>query len=200
MMNVTVNVGKWLPQSRVNGPGLRFVIWFQGCALQCPGCCNSEFQSQAPKQIFTIQELYDMIQQTPDIEGVTYSGGEPFEQADGVYQLSRLVRRTGLTVMAYSGYTYEDLCSRNDPTINGLLEQLDILVDGPFGVTQAAPLLWRGSRNQRIPFLTDRYQAYVSEVNCEGAEMELYINGDTVSVTGNVLVNNARKFLLSGKH
>ena len=184
--NFSVNIGKWLPQSRVNGPGLRFVLWFQGCSLQCSGCCNLEFQSQASKQLFTVQDLYEMIVRTPDIEGITYSGGEPFEQAEGVYRLSQLVRQAGLTIMAYSGYTYEELCRRDDPAINGLLSQLDILIDGPFDAAQAAPLLWRGSRNQRVHFLTDCYQLYTNEVDREGVELELHISGDTVSMTGNV--------------
>jgi anaerobic ribonucleoside-triphosphate reductase activating protein len=191
--NRSVNIGQWLPQSRVNGPGLRFVIWFQGCSLQCPGCCNLEFQSHVPQHLFTIQELYEMIVRTPNIEGVTYSGGESFEQAEGAYLLSQLVRQAGLTVVAYSGYTYEDLCRRNDPAINGLLSQLDILIDGPFDAAQAASLLWRGSRNQRVHFLTGRYQTYANEVDREGVELEVHINGGTASVTGNVddaLVND----------
>jgi anaerobic ribonucleoside-triphosphate reductase activating protein len=180
----TLRVGAWLSQSRVNGPGCRFVLWLQGCSLQCAGCCNPAFQSYASGDLFTVQEVYEMIVKTPDIEGVTYSGGEPFEQARALALLSRRVRESGLTVMAYSGHTYKALCERHDTHVDELLGLLDVLIDGPFEAQHAAPLLWRGSRNQNVHFLADCYHLYTADVNREHVDVEFCIDGDKISVTG----------------
>lgn len=184
MASDNLYIGAWLSQSRVNGPGCRFVLWLQGCTLRCPGCCNPEFQYRDSGHVLTIQDVYGMILATPDIEGVTYSGGEPFEQTEGLYRLSVLLREAGLTVMAYSGYTYEALQHQHNFFVDGLLSQLDILVDGPFVAQHAASLLWRGSRNQRVLFLTDRYQTYAADIEREYADVEFCIEGDTISITG----------------
>ncbi len=134
----------------------------------------------------TVQTLSEMILAEPDIEGVTYSGGEPFEQAEGLGRLSRLLRKAGLTVMAYSGHTYADLCRQTDPAAHELLGLLDLLVDGPFESVCAAPLLWRGSRNQHVRFVTDHYRSYVADVNRECVDLEFRIAGQNITVTGTV--------------
>lgn len=179
-----LRIGAWLPQSRVNGPGCRFVLWLQGCSLQCAGCCNVEFQSHASGDLLTVQEVYEMIAGTPNIEGVTYSGGEPFEQSEGLALLSRLVRESGLTVMAYSGYTYGELLGQHNTYVHELLGLLDVLIDGPFEVQHATPLLWRGSRNQKVHFLTDYYHMYAADVFRERIDVEFCIDGNTISVSG----------------
>ncbi len=183
--NITLNIGRLLPKSQVNGPGVRFVIWLQGCSLHCSGCINQEFWSQEPNQLMSVQELYEQIISTPGIEGVTYSGGEPFEQAEGLCSLSRLLREANLTIMAYSGYTYQELINRHDRHISELLFMLDILLDGRFEIENAAPLLWRGSHNQQVHFLTARYKQYEEQVNREGVEMEFSFAGTECFVTGN---------------
>ncbi len=152
--------------------------------MQCEGCCNPEFQAHDSGQCLTVRMVFDMILATPDIEGVTYSGGEPFEQAEALTLLSRLCRQAGLTVMTYSGSTYEELCRRDDSHVRGLLSLLDVLVDGPFESSHAAPLLWRGSHNQRVHFLTDHYHVYAFDVEQEFVELEFCIDGDTLSITG----------------
>ena len=142
----------------------------------------------------TAQALSEMILAEPDIEGVTYSGGEPFEQAEALNLLSRLLRKAGLSVMAYSGYAYADLCRRADPAVHELLGRLDLLVDGPFEAACAAPLLWRGSRNQQIYFLTDRYRSYAADIDREGVDVEIRIAGRTITVTGTVADNVLQDF------
>lgn len=179
-----LRIAAWLPLSRVNGPGARGVLWVQGCSRRCDGCCNPEFQSAEGGRRMKVSDVFSLILAAPGIEGVTYSGGEPFEQAGALALLSRLCREAGFAVMAYSGLTYEALRSRNDSAAQALLRELDVLVDGPFQAACAAPLLWRGSRNQRVHFLTDRYRAYADEVNGESAELEIRLAGDTLTVTG----------------
>ncbi len=134
----------------------------------------------------TVQALSEMILAEPDIEGVTYSGGEPFEQAEALGLLSRLVRTAGLTVMAYSGHAHADLCRQADPAIHELIGLLDLLVDGPFESACAAPLLWRGSRNQQIHFFTDHYRSYVADVDRECVDVEIRIAGQNITVTGTI--------------
>lgn len=182
---IKLNVAKLLPESSVNGPGKRFVIWVQGCSLRCPQCINHEFLSYTPKKLLTVLELFKLVIATPDIEGVTYSGGEPFEQAKGFYYLSLLLRKKGLTIMSYSGYTYDELKSRRNKYISGLLSNLDILIDGRFEVDKSVSLLWRGSRNQKAYFLTQRYKEYEKVVDCEGVNMEFSVIEKDVSFTGN---------------
>ena len=182
---IKLNVGKLLPRSKVNGPGERFVIWLQGCSLKCSQCINQEFLSHEPKKTMTVSELYELITSTPNLEGVTYSGGEPFEQAEGLYYLSSLLKKKGMTIMSYSGYTYDELISKNDKYISSLLSTLDILIDSRFEADKAAPFLWRGSRNQKVYFFTERYRHYKDVINCEGVDMELSMDDKVVSFTGN---------------
>lgn len=133
----------------------------------------------------SVSDLYELITSNTNIEGVTYSGGEPFEQAEGLYHLSKLLKKEGLTIMSYSGYTYDELVYRNDKYVSGLLSTLDILVDGRFKADEAAPLMWRGSRNQRVYFFTKRYRHYKEVINREGVDIELSIADKDVSLTGN---------------
>lgn len=184
-----LNIGKLAPSSEVNGPGKRFVIWLQGCNLHCPYCINQEFQSHDAKQIISVLELFDLIASIPNIEGVTYSGGEPFEQAEALYYLSKLLMKNGITIMSYSGYTKDELTRWNSNYVSGLLSTLDILIDGRFEIGNAAPLLWRGSRNQKIYFLTNKYKEYQRDVNLNNIDIECSVNDKQISLIGNINID-----------
>ncbi len=135
--------------------------------------------------LIPVSELYEMIISSPGIEGVTYSGGEPFEQARGLYHLSKLLKEKSFSVMSYSGFTYGELKRKHDRYVSGLLSMLDIMIDGRFEIQNAAPLLWRGSYNQKVYFFTERYQDYEREVNKLGVNMEVAVTGEDISLTGN---------------
>ncbi len=182
---IRLNIGKLQPGSRVNGPGERFVIWVQGCSLQCKGCINTEFLSHKPNQLISVSELYRMILNTSEIEGVTYTGGEPFEQAEGLYYLSHLLKEQGLSIISYSGFTYSELINKNDVYTTEILSTLDILIDGRYEEDKAIPLLWRGSRNQKVHFFTERYKLYEKIIDRERMDVEVEINNRSVSFTGN---------------
>ena len=153
-----LNVHAVLDVSYANGPGARAVIWTQGCRLHCSGCCNPLTHPHQPRMMLDPQWLGEAMLSIPDVEGVTISGGEPFEQAAAVTQLCRAVRKGGLSVMCYTGWSYCSISQSRDRTVRTLLDHIDMLVDGPFIASLAdSHLLWRGSRNQRIRFLTDRY-------------------------------------------
>ena len=161
-----LNVHAVLSVSYANGPGARAVIWVQGCSRKCPGCSNPLTYSHKPRILVDPEQLADSILAIPGIEGITVSGGEPFEQPVVAGHLCRAVRKAGLSIMLFSGWKYEDICQHHDQGVQTLLKQIDILVDGPF-IRHLADkhLLWRGSRNQQIRFLTNRYSPDVLQKN-----------------------------------
>ncbi|MHA1549881.1 MAG: 4Fe-4S single cluster domain-containing protein [Alphaproteobacteria bacterium] len=166
-----------LPQSSVNGPGERFTIWAQGCHAACVGCWNPDTWSFATKKLVQVEKLAEEILNTKDIEGVTFTGGEPFEQAAAFAALARLLRSFGLSIFVFSGYELEDLQAADHQL---LLAVTDLLVTGRYVKAQKDELHpWRGSTNQQIHFLTDRYQ--LSDVPEENAfEVYIHPNGQLV--------------------
>ena len=143
--------------SIVDGPGLRFVIFVQGCPHACPGCHNPESHDPVGGTLSSTKELFEKISARPEIAGVTFSGGEPFTHAEALAEIGKAVRAMGKTVMTYSGYTYERLLemAREDSHIRDLLSVTNYLVDGPFVLSQRdITLKYRGSKNQRILDIT----------------------------------------------
>ena len=140
-------------ESIVDGPGLRFTVFAQGCPHGCPGCHNPATHDFAGGTVQTPAALLAEIRRDPLLSGVTFSGGEPFSQAGAFAELARQVRALGLNVLVYTGWTYEQLCAgaAAHPDWTALLEAADYLVDGPFVQAERdLTLPFRGSRNQRI--------------------------------------------------
>lgn len=157
-----LNLHAVVPASRANGPGRRAVVWTQGCRLRCPGCSNAGTHSHRPRRLVHPDALAEWILALPGTEGVTVSGGEPFEQPVAVARLCRRVRAGGLSVMVFTGWPYPDARRCGSDAVQDLLRHIDLLVDGPFIQDLADPnLLWRGSRNQHVRLLSDRYGADV---------------------------------------
>ena len=146
-----LQVAGFAGDSIVDGPGLRFTVFFQGCPHHCPGCHNPEtwpFEGGTP---FTPEQLIQMAKKNPLCRGITLSGGEPFAQAAACAALAREAHRKGLTVWTYSGYLFEHLRDSGDPDWTALLAETDVLVDGPFVQAEKSyDLHFRGSRNQRL--------------------------------------------------
>lgn len=140
-------------ESIVDGPGLRLVVFAQGCPHRCPGCHNPHTHSYEGGITVRMDAVIDAIFQNPLLDGVTISGGEPFLQAEGFAELAGRVKSMGLHVMTYTGYIYETIVAGLDRH-NGwrsLLDNTDILVDGPFVIEQRSlSLRYRGSSNQRL--------------------------------------------------
>lgn len=138
--------------SIVDGPGLRFTIFVQGCPHHCAGCHNPhthDFNGGTPSDT---DELLEKIKGNPLLDGVTFSGGEPFCQAKALAALGREIRALGLDIITYTGYTFEELYARRtEDGIGELLEVTDFLVDGRFiEAEKSFQLRFRGSRNQRV--------------------------------------------------
>ncbi len=153
-------VAQIVPVTEAEGPGRRFALWFQGCPLRCPGCCNPEM---LPFEGGTPMPLAEVIEQLRDahavhrLEGVTLLGGEPFAHADAASALADEAHRLDLNVMAFSGFVIEDLRVNTNPSVQALLERVDILVDGPYLRDRPErKRRWIGSANQRVHFLSNR--------------------------------------------
>ena len=141
-----------MDESIVDGPGIRYVVFVQGCPHRCEGCHNPQTHDFSGGQTADIPKILEEIDSDPMISGVTFSGGEPFCQAEQLCRLADEVKRRGKDLMIYSGYTYEELvdAAENDKGVKHLLETADRLVDGPFILSERdLELPFRGSRNQR---------------------------------------------------
>lgn len=135
--------------SIVDGPGVRMVVWTQGCCHHCVNCHNAQTWDMEGGKAYPVDELEEEIMEAQLQTGITFSGGEPFLQAKQLLILAQAARKKNLNIWAYTGFLYEDLLQ--DETKRELLEQIDVLVDGPFLEAQKDYRLnFKGSRNQRI--------------------------------------------------
>ncbi|MCL1804888.1 MAG: anaerobic ribonucleoside-triphosphate reductase activating protein [Clostridiales bacterium] len=143
-----------LHESIVDGPGVRFVVFAQGCPHRCPGCHNPETWHPAKGEEWSVRDLFRIIRKLPDsVQGLTLSGGEPFQQAGEMADLAELARKRGMSITTYTGYVYDDVLelAAKDPQAARLLEATDILVDGPYvEKLRDIGLRFRGSANQRV--------------------------------------------------
>ena len=147
----TLRIAGAVNDSIVDGPGFRYVIFTQGCPHGCPGCHNPQTHDFQGGAEVDEELLWQEIAGNPLLSGVTLSGGEPFCQSRALLPLVRRCREKGLHIMAYSGYTLEELLALPDPAVGELLKLCDVLVDGRFVLAQRdLTLRFRGSRNQRI--------------------------------------------------
>lgn len=137
--------------SVVDGPGFRLTVFTQGCPHKCPGCHNPQTHPFEGGSDMDTDEIFEMIKQNPLLRGVTLSGGEPFCQPEPLAQLAKQVHGIGKDVVCFTGYTLEQLLEKDNPFVKELLEQIDILIDGPYIEQQRnLSLLFRGSENQRL--------------------------------------------------
>jgi anaerobic ribonucleoside-triphosphate reductase activating protein len=211
-----LNIAQLVPCTEAEGPGKRFALWFQGCPLRCPGCCNPEMLPFDGGSQVVLGEVVAQIQRAVEqygIEGITLLGGEPLAHAAGAAALARVARALGVTVMVFTGFTLEEARSLPDPAVADLLEQTDILVDGPYirelpetawhtlsmdakGVGAGGhalrihaqgvphgPRRWIGSTNQRIHFLSDFYSADDPRWLLSNT-LEIRLSGNAVMVNG----------------
>jgi anaerobic ribonucleoside-triphosphate reductase activating protein len=161
-MNEMLHVAQVVACTEAEGPGPRFALWFQGCPLRCPGCCNPEMLPFTGGKRITVAEIVGQIDATVianGVEGITLLGGEPFAHAAGAAALARAARERRLSVMVFTGYTLAEVKALRDPASRDLLHSTDLLVDGPYlRERPESRRRWIGSANQQIHFLTDRYR------------------------------------------
>lgn len=150
---MNIKLAGLVPESYVDGPGIRFTIFVQGCPHNCEGCHNPETHDFNAGRLADTDRIYKKIKQFPLVKGVTYSGGEPFCQAEPLAELGEKLKADGYHLMSYSGWTFEQLLAKSErePQVKRLLGLLDVLVDGRFVLAERTlELHYRGSRNQRL--------------------------------------------------
>ncbi|MEA5479600.1 4Fe-4S single cluster domain-containing protein [Pseudanabaena galeata UHCC 0370] len=181
-MTPQLNIMGYLNRSEVNGPGCRAVVWVQGCWRECPDCFNPASWSLAVNQLVSVEELSERILSEPANQGVTFSGGEPFLQAPALAALAKQVKAAGLNVMSFTGYTLAELRSPSAPEgAEDLLDQLDILIDGPYVAALAihSPDSPVSSRNQRLHVFNP---AFADKIDWASDQTEIHILKDGTRV------------------
>ncbi|MDH4130143.1 MAG: radical SAM protein [Spirochaetota bacterium] len=186
MRDILINIHSIIPISRVNGPGNRMVIFFQGCYNNCIECFNPNTHSFEIRNLYTPKDiLKQFIKQ--NIEGITISGGEPFCQPLGLKNLLKIAKENyNLSTLVYTGFNFEQLNKKKECQF--CFKYIDILIDGQYDKSKLEPtLLARGSYNQKLYFFTDRYKL---EDLYMPAKAEIIIEKDgTIKKTGFSCVN-----------
>lgn len=152
-----LQIHHFLPRSRANGPGLRAVIWVQGCSLNCPGCFNPETHPRGGGQGMAVADLFQrLVAPGPAIEGITISGGEPLQQQEPLLALlQRVKQETELSVLLLTGFSWPEV--ERMPAAPALLANIDVLLAGRYRQSSRLARDLRGSANKTVHFLTGRY-------------------------------------------
>lgn len=168
------------------GPGTRAAIWLQGCKRSCKGCMSLSTRPMNGGFLASISKLCESILTLKDIEGVTVSGGEPFLQPEALFVLLRTLRENSdLGVIVYTGYTLEQLRGLHDPLIDQILDEMvDLLIDGEYVDELNDGMGLKGSSNQRLLFLTDRYLPYREIYERKVRNIEVMMSEEEIFVIG----------------
>ncbi len=152
-MDKQIRLAGIAPQSLVNGKGMRKVYFSQGCTHHCKNCFNPETWPFEGGQIFDMDELLDKLSKETYLDGVTFSGGDPFQQADKFAYMAKKIKEMGFNLWSYTGYKFEELLelAKTDAGVKGMLDYIDVIVDGEFvQELHVDHLKFRGSTNQRF--------------------------------------------------
>lgn len=187
MNDAILSVAQIVPVTQAEGPGRRFALWFQGCPLRCPGCCNPEmlpFAGGVPMRLADVVAELTNAKMHHALEGVTLLGGEPFAHAVGAAALAKAAHALDLSVMVFTGHMLDELRDAIDPAVHRLLERTDILVDGRYQRDRPeTKRRWLGSGNQRVHFLSDRCSADDPRWRLPNT-LEIRLQGGAVTVNG----------------
>jgi anaerobic ribonucleoside-triphosphate reductase activating protein len=181
---VQLKVAQIIPDTEAEGPGRRFALWVQGCAIRCPGCCNPEMFGTEGGRLSDSAELAKQALATAGIEGVSVLGGEPCEQPEAVADFCERIKAGGLSVMVYSGYTLDELRAKKSPHIDRILASADLLADGRYdNALPETKRRWLGSTNQTLHFFTARYSPDDPRFSTANT-VELRLSKDGLTVNG----------------
>jgi anaerobic ribonucleoside-triphosphate reductase activating protein len=151
-----INLHAFLPQSFANGPGSRAVVWFQGCTLQCAGCFNPASHATKPNRIKPTSQISDEILCLTNIEGITISGGEPFQQPEALCELLKAIKeKSKLTIILLSGYSIDEI--REIEVGEQILSFTDVLIAGRYNQKLRKAEGLCGSSNKSLHFFTHKY-------------------------------------------
>lgn len=152
-MKIRLAVGEIQTDSIVDGEGIRSVIWTQGCPHHCPGCHNPETHSYQNGFLIEVDKIKKKINHLEGQDGITFSGGDPMEQAEACAEIAKCAKEKGMNIWCYTGYTFEELIEKGEffPEIKDFLNYIDVLVDGKFILQEKSyDVPFRGSKNQRL--------------------------------------------------
>ena len=180
----TLQLFRYQAPVTVLGPEQRAVIWVQGCHFACSECIVPESWSLKGGETMTVADLADWVLAQSKIEGITLSGGDPLLQAPALVQLIETVQaQRDLGVMCYTGYQLECLHQKGNVNQKALLDIVDLLVDGTYQKNKHEELRWRGSANQRLIYMSDRYLDYLGKED-SSVGIEVGMDQGGVFVTG----------------
>lgn len=181
---IQINLAGYIPRSSVNGPGIRCVLWVQGCPIHCPGCFNQDLWAFRERTLVDPAAAAERICTIRDIDGVTFSGGEPFAQAGALAELAGILQDEGKSVVTYTGFSYSDLRRKDRPSWNTLLAATDLLIAGPYTGGDGAHACGDLTHKEMIP-LNGRGHALHGAAIPQGEAMEFVVQVDgTVIATG----------------
>ncbi len=173
----TVRLAHILSDCTTLGPGRRVVVWVAGCTRRCPGCIAEPIIGPDAGSDMSVAEVVERLLPLWPFDGLTFSGGEPFEQAAALCAVIDQIRaKHDVSVMAYSGFRLKELASAADVTKRDLLTRLDILVDGPFIATRQGSFLWRGSANQTVHLLSGRHDDLIGMIDAPSVGLEVRLD------------------------
>lgn len=178
-----LNLAAIAPRTQALGPGVRAAIWVQGCPLRCPGCVAPNWIPFTPALILTPEQIIRRLD-LDNIDGLTFSGGEPMEQASALADLARRIReRKDLSLICFTGYRYERLVHHPpNPGVADLLSEVDVVIDGPYVQARNDSIGLRGSSNQRILHLTDRLRGF--DLDSQSRRIEVTIADGELAFIG----------------
>jgi anaerobic ribonucleoside-triphosphate reductase activating protein len=182
---MVINIHSTIQNSRVNGPGDRFVIWTQGCRKMCKGCYNPETWSHYRNDLINIEDLISSVRES-GCSGVTITGGDPFEQPKELLELLIGLEELDLPrgIIVFSGYSIDEI--RGDETMSKCLEYLDVLIDGRYIESERIYNGLAGSSNQNFHIFTDKISS--DELNMD-QEVEIHSLGELIQLTGFPLID-----------
>lgn len=189
-----LNVAGVIIGSYTNGPGKRTVIWVQGCTLGCKGCFNASLQPHEPRHLVEPLGFADLMATKSienECEGITLTGGEPFQQAVALDIFSRRIKEHDLTVVCFSGYRKETLLSSTSSDVQALIQSVDILIAGPYNHHNTYPRTWSDDPDKEIVLLSMVYSEEDLKRDVQG---ELILLPDESQFTGFIGLEDRRLF------
>ena len=189
----------------LEGPGYRIAIWFAGCSIRCKSCCNPHLFERNSNQKMSLENLITTLERTifryPDLEGISLLGGEPLDQPNAVYEILKFTNSKGLSSMLYTGFTLDQI---KNSEFSRILDELDLLVDGPYVASKKEfNRRWIGSSNQNLYFLSDRYNPGMDcfdksnelELRLKNGELKIY--GFPSDFTRELMSTTSKKVVLN---
>lgn len=204
MTSYTLRISSFLRTTNVEGPGKRACLWVQGCDIRCPGCLTDFRWPINGGLSVNVDDVICEILNISNIEGVTFSGGEPFLQAKKLVKIVEGINdESDLSIVTYSGHYLEEIIEANKKDWNKLLSLTDILIDGPYNESLPSNHLWTGSSNQNIHFLSSKYNKTDYTSFEDSKKVEFHIRPDsTIILNGNItngLLNILKNNLIQKK-